>query len=139
MYEPRFENGIGYCDPKCSEHDGSRCRLIGSHAPTDHVCEPWARELMVRQKFAGGISLSSSEGREPDIDAVSELLEQCAEQKKLVVAIKGNAMTQPKVLGEQREVLSRMLVMLTEARMNCAKEAVDRRIIADFSETRGES
>lgn len=43
--EPEWHDGVGYCHDGCPQHDGKRCRLLGSRAPEGHVCEPWAQRV----------------------------------------------------------------------------------------------
>lgn len=127
MYQPEFVKGIGYCTTKCTEHDGSRCGRLGSHAPTDHVCSPWARDLVTRI-HAGD---TGAVEREPEPDGLLTLYGLLKLQKDRIVDIAGgkfedygvSMLESEQLLGDSILVASRIAVGIEEAKLHQARAA----------------
>lgn len=47
---PVWDDDVPYCDSRCPQHDGKRCRLTGFKP--DRVCVPKVREVVVALKWA---------------------------------------------------------------------------------------
>lgn len=125
MHQPEFVKGIGYCTMKCTEHDGSRCGILGSHAPTDHVCEPWAHDLTVKPR-----EVDQTPPVESPRDGLATLCKLLEMQERRIGEIASgefigrvSRLENEQLFGDSILVASRIAVGIEEAKLHQARAA----------------